>query len=126
MKIIYDGQEFDLGNMEALKLAVGPRASRIVQQIQPEHRDEAFALILAQMLQWWILSGATIRMADATGSTGISLAQAIEQHNFVGAMLGEPEIMHVPDVEIEPPPLLDAEGQPIPPAPQPPLLDEGD
>lgn len=100
MRIVFNGHDFDLEDAEARALACRQYADDLVGRILSEttmseheidgaHLAESFELFIAQLADYWLQASATLTMAAATGSAGVSLAQVQEMNNFIGSLIGQ-------------------------------------
>lgn len=124
MRIQFNGHDFDLNDSAALNMASLQHAEELVRSLM-EKGDEMDALdalttLLAGIIRYHLASGATLAMARSANVAGISLRQALDQHNFIGALIGQPELDLLLDLEEAPPApvLVDQKGRPIPPGQQ--------
>lgn len=108
----FHGHEFDpldpeirieRSKQRALEMAAG----------QMDQLHDTLVRVLTGIISYHLLSAATLVMARGANLTGLSLGQALSQHNYIGELIGELPL----DLQLEPEPeeipqivLPDAEG----------------
>jgi hypothetical protein len=91
MQVVYDGIAFDPMNDTDVRVSV---ARKRADQLLASMRDDAdpvevLRTFLTGMISYHIVSAATLTMAAHAGAAGISLRQALDQHNYIGVLLNE-------------------------------------
>lgn len=115
MRIQFWGHEFDLFDEKMRNLAANQAAVDKMQSIaagglaamtQEETLINALEELLTNILSYWLISGATLQIAQLKGCEGITIAQAIEMHNCVGDFVGQKPM----EIVALQPPANDAKG----------------
>ena len=122
MRIQFWGHEFDLFDAQLRRLASNQAAVDKMHSIVEKAKTEciyedhealtnAFEELLTNLLDWWLASGATLQMAKAKGCEGITIQQALEMHNAIGASIGQ-QPMELAELQPKAPELIvpDAKG----------------
>lgn len=103
MRVTFSGHDFDLSDSEMLTNVARNHAEQMVLTQKIAVRadiEEVLTTLLAGLVRYHIVSGAVLASTQAIGAVGITLQQALDQHNYIGELIANAPL----DLGLEPEP----------------------